>query len=252
MKPGWKFGWYRALAVGFATGEVVSFIEEHARALPGWLSAMRRAFSENDVAGVSGPATNLSSGTPKADAIHHLTYYNYSGIDQPTDVDFLPGQNSAYLRNVLIEARRALPTLLQVEPLLGAYLQINGKRQLFDPSVRWQHMSEDSVVLLMRGYFTINKVLGAELPAVRGWSRTIWTLRLLRIPLQPFVRIVKALLSIGRDMHAITLFLRNLPATVPIFAAGSAGQLVGMLFGEGDASCHFLNFELNCPRSLDK
>jgi hypothetical protein len=244
MRRGWTYGAFRALAAGLATGDIVAYSEEHSRALPGWLTAIRGAFGEK-VAGVSGPPAPITKGTAVGDAYFPLAYSSFFGITDRRDLDLLPGQNSAYSRKVLLSLGRRLPDLMKVESLIDYHLVREGWRLVFDPGIQWVHLSEAKLSELMYGYYTLNRTIGAELPGVLGWSHAVWLLRLLRLPLQPAARSVKMLAAMRSDPEAARRLVVVSPLALAVLCASALGQMIGMLFGEGHAGATFFDREMN-------
>lgn len=247
MLHGWSTGWWRALAVRVARGQVVAFVEEHARPLPGWLPALRKLFA-GGAAGVSGPPISANAGHPVGDLVQLVGYYPFLNIRETTDVPLLPGQNSAYRRDLLVETGALLPRLIATEPVLNYYLTSQGHRLVMDASVSWSHINETSLLGAARGHFLYNRILGADLGWIRHWSRTRRFLMFCRIPLQPFVRILKISYQIGRGGRSAGPFFRMLPAAFLVLSAGALGQARGMAFGRGSAEVEFLRSEINEDR----
>jgi hypothetical protein len=244
LRRGWTYGMFRAYGAVLARGSIVAFLEEHARAGAGWLEGLLATF-DTGVVGVGGVPSN---GNPQYDfskVVFLLYYRDFLALTQATDMELVPGHNSAYRRSVL----RSLPVeTLETEPTLAAAVLAGGGRLVVTPAVPWQHLNESHAGTLVPGFFAYGRLLGSSLPVSLGWSWAERIRRIARTPLTPPFRWLKLLRASWTNPELRRAVLMQTPAILLVESAQALGVAVGLLWGAGDAPRRFFDYELNARR----
>lgn len=244
LRRGWTYGWFRAYAVAIARGPILAFLEEHARAAPGWLDGLLAA-SEDGVAGVGGVPANGNPSSSFSKVAFLMYYRDFLTLKQATDTVALPGHNSAYRRSAL----SSLPiAAMETEAALNAAVRRDGGRLIVTPLAPWQHLNESSPWTLGPGFFAFGRLLGWSLAASLQLSVAARTRRLLRTPLTPPIRWLKLVRAGWPNPDLRRIVLRRTPAILLVESAQALGVALGLLRGAGDAPQRFFDYELNASR----
>jgi GT2 family glycosyltransferase len=248
MSPGSLFAHTRAAGVRLARAPVVAFLEEHARALPGWAAALIAAHRDPWV-GVGAEARCANPGIGRSDVIALLSYGYWFPPLARGETALLPGHNASFKRAALLALGPDLERLLTCDLVLHGALRRRGGRLLMEPAARFSHLSERGLRDFGRGVFFWYRCYG-DLRAREGrwpaWRRLAY---LVLAPAIPFY----FLLRFGRFLRRtrprqLPLLLRNAPFVLAVHACGAAGQVLGLLRGPGDAEARFSRYELEAPR----
>jgi hypothetical protein len=244
------FGQLRAEGVMLCRAPIVAFLEEHCRAMPGWARAITKAF-EGPWAAVGGEVHNGNPGIGVSNAVWLMNYERWLPPTFWRETRILPGHNTAYRRDVLLEQGDLLGGLLQSEPLLQWQLAQQGRRLLLDPAVKFAHINETQVSQIVKGYFWWNRHFGMMRAALYRWSTLTKALRVLVAPAVPWVRLLRLLGAIiRRSPHLLPIAARMTPAILVAHSAAVLGLTWGALFGSGGTEASFLDYELNGPRRM--
>jgi hypothetical protein len=234
----------RLVGIRAAGAPAVAFTETHAFPEARWAEALIERHREDWVA--VGPA--LVNGNPKRARswanilLDYGRFYAYPGRRDPEPCDDLPGHNSSYKRDALLELGDDLVPLMLVESALHAELCRRGGRLVLEPRARTRHVNVTRPWSVVRERWYSGRLYASarslHWPARRRLAYAgAW-------PLIAAVRLPRAL----RD--AERLGGRRLAArlTVP-FALGlavqSAAEAAGYLWGHGDSARGVVNIELH-------
>jgi GT2 family glycosyltransferase len=248
MAPGSFFARTRAEGVRQARAPVVAFLEEHARALPGWAAALIAAH-RGPWAGVGAEAHCANPGIGRSDVIALLSYgYWYPPLARG-EVELLPGHNASFKRDALLALGPELERLLTCDLVLHGALRARGGRLAMEPAARFAHLSERGLRSFGRGVFLWYRCYG-HLRAREG--RWPWWRRLAYLALAPAIPF-RFLLRYARFLrrtrpHQVGLLLRNAHFVLATHTCGAAGQALGLLLGPGDAEARFSRYELEAER----
>lgn len=255
VRPGIRhFGQLRAEGALVANAPIVAYLEEHARARPGWAATIVEAMASRPWAGIGGETYSHNPGLPIADAVW---LHNFAPHLPPgraiRPVRLLPGHNSAYRRDLLLGYGAELAMLLQCEILLNLRLSSAGWQLGFVPAMRWSHINESTLFSLLPAIFHWHRIFGAVRHQQLGWSRTTHARQLLKLPLTPLIRP----LNIGRTAlrhrpDLLGLYLRSLPTLWLICLTAAIGMAVGELLGLGNAVERFWYDETAAARPFDE
>src|SRR5947209_12203212 len=129
-------------AVRAARADVVVFTETHAFPFPGWAAALIAAHRHERCAAV-GPELINANPRPLSRANMLLDYGPFIADGQRDlgEVLDLPGHNSSYRRELLLDYGERLTQLLGFEAELHADLRRRGERMVLEPRARLSHVN---------------------------------------------------------------------------------------------------------------
>jgi hypothetical protein len=220
----------RARAIREASASVVAFAEDHCFPRPDWAEALIAAHQGPHAA--VGPAVyNANPETATSWADLYLGYGRWLGPGRRREVELLPGHNSSYKRDVLLNYGDELDQLMEAETVLLWDLRRKGHTLLFEPAARVEHINFSSFKVFIDVQWHLGRVFAATRAA--HWSLLRRVGYALAAPAIPFIRLshtVRAAASNGSSR-------RRLVATLPLIGAALlvdfAAQATGALFGAG-------------------
>ena len=220
----------RARAIREASANVVAFAEDHCFPRPDWAEALLAA--HNGPHAAVGPAVyNANPETAASWADLYLGYGRWLGPGRRGEVDLLPGHNSSYKRDVLLNYGSELDRLMEAETVLLWDLRRKGHTLLFEPAARVDHTNFSSFPIFIDVQWHLGRVFAATRAA--HWStvrRVAYALATPGIPLIRLSHTIRAALGNGSSK-------RRLAATLPLLGAALVVDLVaqatGALFGAG-------------------
>jgi len=239
----------QALAAGVRSAEapVVAFLEEHARALPGWGDALLNAH-RGPWAGVGCLVTPAAADNRLSAASSMLNDRLWRPGSPGGEAETIRGHNSAYKRGVLLDLEPKLVQWLEFEPLLHEHLRGMGFQLLVDPQARITHLNDTTIASTCRVYRTWNRALGPARGKFNGWGVLGRLGRIIALPAIPFWRTLVLAWAYRHDPPAFRQLLWLLPEILLIGACAAFGQSVGLLLGPGDGLKQFKDHELNADR----
>ncbi len=117
----------KAAGVRAARAPVVVFMEDHSYPDPGWAEALIQAHERGDFAAVGSVVLNANPATSGSWGCFLVYYGQYMRTLPPEKVRHLPGNQSSYRRELLLEYGPRLSDLLQAEIVLHHELLAKGK-----------------------------------------------------------------------------------------------------------------------------
>jgi glycosyltransferase involved in cell wall biosynthesis len=242
------FGEARAQGLREANSEVVAYLEEHCIALPGWAEALVDAHA-GPWAGVGGEIYNGNSGVGISDAIYLLGYSRWFPPALRGETVLLPGHNTSYKREQLLNYEGELSQLLIAEPILQWKLYRDGRKLFLEPRAKIMHLCETRFDSL-GAYFWWNRCFGGIRVAAFQWPRWKRALYAAMLPLRPWVQVFKLAAKIIRDRpQGLWTFMWNIPLIVLIEHLASLGIVLGTVLGTGKAEARFTTLELSHGRN---
>ncbi|MBN1667848.1 MAG: hypothetical protein JW862_12195 [Anaerolineales bacterium] len=252
QRPYRHYGDIRAEMVRQARGELIAFLEEHAFAHPGWLPAIIQAL-DGDWAGVGPEVHNPYPDVGISNATQLMNYTTWRHPAKRQVSELLPGQNSAYRRDVLLAFGDELGDLLLNEVLLQWDLNAQGYTLGIEPEMKCSHINEYSLRSICIGYFHWNRCFGENRARHYQWS---WPKRLafvLGLPAQPLLRAARIGLTLRRTYpQDMPQYWRSLPVILAAQACASAGIGLGILLGAGDSPQAFTTYEVSERRADER
>lgn len=221
-----------AAAVRQARAPVVVVAEDHSFPEPHWAEQLIRAH-EGPYAAV-GPA--IVNGNPEGLVSWvnlFCTHGAYTGWTAPFETSHLPGYNTSYKRQALLDLGAELGPLFNSEMLLCQRLVAAGHRLLLDPAARVRHLQWSYPLSLSVTQFICMRYYAATRSS--SWPRARRWLYCLASPLLPFLRLRQMLPDLLRARSAGDYWPQILPLLLFALGWGALGEAAGYALGEGGA-----------------
>ena len=234
----------RVAGVRAARAPVVAFVEDHSFPQPGWAEALVAAYREPWAA--VGPAVgnaNPDSAISWANLL--IEYAPWLDPKVPEVAEHLPGHNSSYRRELLMEYGDALEPMLESESILHWDLRARGFQLRLEPAARTLHMNYSTAPASMRLRFHGGRIFAAA--RARSWPITRRLAYGAAAPLIPAVRLRRILAQV-RGRHRATLPRNTFPALLMLLTCDAAGEMAGYFLGVGREAERAGKFEFHASR----
>lgn len=213
-----------------AAAPIVVLTEDHAFPEPGWAAALLARFQGPWVA--VGPTVRDATPHSMISAVDHLTGYGAWNEGVPGgEVEFLPGHNSAYRKDLLLKYGDALEGMLDAETVLHWDLRSNGHRLYLETDAVLVHMGFGRFRPWVIAQFNNGRVFAAR--RIGGWPLHRRIAYALASPAIPLVRLWRVLRMHGTPAWPDVPMIRFLPVLLVGLVLDGAGQMVAGLSGEG-------------------
>jgi hypothetical protein len=221
----------KAAGIRAATAPVVVMTEDHSLPDPAWAQALIDAHNRGWAA--VGPA--MANGNPQsliswADFI--IGYGPWFNPLAAGEVEDLPGHNSSYQRDLLLEYKDRLAELLGAESILHQELRTNGHRLYLEPAATTFHSNFTQITPWVPYLFYSGRLFAAQ--RANSWSimrRAVYSAGACLIPLVRLKRLVPGVRRSRPD-----LLPRVLAPLLFALVVDSVGQWLGYAFGAGQAA----------------
>jgi hypothetical protein len=239
-------GTIRTTAIRRARAPVVAFLEEHSRALPGYLVGIEEVFADGSVAAASGEIGNLNPGLGFTDAAHVMSFWRWSPpLERGWDADMVNSHNAVYRRAEII-GLDDLDALMESEIVLHWALKRQGRVLRIDPRLRITHLSEGTTRAIIKGYYLWHVSFGRTWASVDGWSAARRAMQVVGVPWWVFLRVKRMLAEVPPASRRV--LIRNLPGVIAAQSAAAVGLAVGCLGQDASAAARFTDYELDVDR----
>ncbi len=233
---GERFSRGRARAVGVheAMAPVVAFIEDHAYPASGWAEALLEAHAQ-PWAAVGPVIGNANPGTTMSWANLFILYGPWIEGTEGGISDDIPGENSSYKRNVLLDYGPELDSLLDgaQDSVMHRGLRARGHDLYLDPRAKVYHHNFESLPASVQEHFGCGRSF-AEARA-RSWPVLRRVLYAGGAPLIPLVRFRRIWKDIRRSGKSRDLLPGIIPALLLGLITGALGEMAGYALGPGNA-----------------
>lgn len=226
-------GSMRANAIRAASASIVAFAEDHCFPDREWAHALLRAHKEPHAA-VSPAFRNANPETvvSRADLLLGYGRWHAPGGRRRT-MPLLPGHNTSYKRDVLVEYGAKLDDLMETETLLLWDLRRRGHTLLFEPAASVEHTNFSAMSVWLDAQWHLGKVFASTRAAHWSWLRRV--LFSLATPLIPALRTAHVFGYGIANRLPITLLVGTYPAVVMGLVVDCVAQATGTLFGAGQS-----------------
>jgi hypothetical protein len=237
-----------ALAAGVrqASAPIVAFAESHAYPGPGWAERLIEAHRQP----WAGVAPMIGNANPETLVSWANLFIDYGRFVEPISggaVDYLPGHNSSYKRDLVLEYDSELEALMEAEILLHGALRMRGHELYLDSTIRTLHLNITRwASWLPERFYTGRRFAAARALGWPAWRRLLYALA---APLIPLIRLPRVL----RDIRGSTrddLLPAILPPIVVGLVVSAIGEGAGYALGAGDASVRLARMELHKVRHV--
>jgi len=219
-----------ALGIRHASAPIVALGEDHSFPQPGWAQALitthRQPWSAvGPVLRNANPRNKLS----RADML--IGYGPWLDPSPAGFVEYLPGHNSSYKREVLLEYGAGLEKMMEEETVLHWDLRAKGHKLYLEPAAKLAHTNFENPAQFVSMHFYGGRAFATSRARDGQWA---WPRRLLFAcgsPLIPLVRLWRILRSASRPGRPWSSALLVLPQLLLGLTVDGAGQMLGYLFG---------------------
>lgn len=223
-----------------ARAPVVVLAESHAFPGPGWAQALIAAHRQ------PWAAVGAVMGNANPGMISWANLFVDYGRCVETSVagitTYLPGHHTAYKRDILMQYDSQLEAVMDSEILLHWDMQAKGHQLHLEPAARVYHANISSLTAwLPERFYT-----GRRFAATRSqhWSVVKRLLYAGGSPLIPLVRVPRVLRDLGRSTFPRARWPFILPPLLIGLVVSAIGEMVGYVFGAGDATEQLAKMEL--------
>jgi hypothetical protein len=219
----------RAMAIRMASAPIVAFCEDHCYPFPDWAEALLAAHRESHAA--VGPAFYNANPSTTSWADLYIGYGRWLAPGQRRELALLPGHNTSYKRNLLLEFGGDLDRLMEAETMLLWDLRRKGHTLLMEPAVRVLHTNFAHPRVFLTAQWHLGRVFGAV--RAEKWHSARRVAYAIASPAIPLIRLGHVSRTVLESRLPIGQFIVSLPMMVSGLIADAAGQACGALFGPG-------------------
>lgn len=246
----WKVvevGKLKSIGQGYAAGirqanaPIIALTQDHAFPDNKWAELFIAAHQQHWAA--VGP--EISNGNPNTMISWADFYISYGEWAHPAPsgvVRHLPGHNSSYKRDILIEFETELEELLEAESIFHRRLKSHGYELMLESGTCTQHINYATWKLWMRKrYYQGRQFMSTW---AESWSRLRRLLLMLASPLVICLRLWRLQRHIcrGKDFR---FFICLIPVLVLGLVAESAGHVHGCVAGRGNCAELMIGYEFD-------
>lgn len=237
----------RAAGARAARASVVVFAEDHSFPAPDWAAALIAAHRA-DWAAVGPAIRNANPGTIVSWADLFIGYGPWLAPGRAGVRDYLPGHNSAYKRERLLEYGDSLGDMMEAETVLHWDLRRRGFRLYFEPAATTAHTNFG----LWSSWLSVMRMHGRLFAATRArdWPLARRASFAIASPLIPVVRFIRTIRDVLGSGTPWTLVARAAPALAVGVTMDGVGQMLGYALGVGNARQRCASFEANRDRHV--
>jgi hypothetical protein len=164
-------------------------------------------------------------------------------------VSHLPGHNSSYKREILLQYGDQLETMMEAESLLHWDLRSRGYQLYLEPAAKVAHTNFARLSAWVEVQFHAGRVFGAD--RARDWGLSKRLLYGIASPLIPLVRLQRILGELYQRRQ-YRLMVRVLPMLLLGLGLDGLGQMLGYAVGMGDSLQKVSEFEFHRDRYTTK
>lgn len=241
----------RAWAAGIrgASAPIAVLGEDHSFPEPGWAEALLRAHQQ-DWAVVGPVVRNANPATLMSWADYFLGYGPWQDPSPAGEREHLPGHNSSYKRDILLQYGCRLESMMEAESVLHWDLRRNGYRLWLEPASKTRHVNFTRLRSWIAACFQAGRKFAGFRADNEKWPRARRLLFGAASPLIPFVRYRRiAADSLGHG-RSTGKFLAATPWLLFGLGVDAAGQMMGSVFGAGTAQDKLMCFEFQRYRHV--
>lgn len=236
-----------AAGIRAARAPVVALCEDHAFPDTGWAEALLEAH-RGAWAAVGPVIRNANPDTLVSWADLLVAYAPWLDPAPAGPREHLPGHNSSYKREILLEYGAELVTMMASESVLHWDLRRRGHKLYLEPGAKTAHTNFSLLTSWLRSKFYSGRVFAAS--RSRAWPLSQRLAYAAASPLIPLVRVLKIIRDARNARQPAALLLRVLPVMSAGLAVSAAGELAGYGFGPGNAVRQLSDFEFHRTRHL--
>jgi glycosyltransferase involved in cell wall biosynthesis len=237
----------RAVGIRRASAPIVALVEDHVFPARDWAEALVKTH-QGPWAAVGPVMANANPHSLVSWANLLIEYAPWLDPSSGGIADHLPGHNSTYKRQVLLDYGDQLEAMLEVESVLHWDLRAKGHQLYLESKARTFHQNFSSPLPSLSLRFQGGRLFASSRARPWPiWRRVLYAGGAPLIPLVRSLRIVRELYRPGRPRH---LLPRVLPALMAGLIVDGVGEMVGYAFGPGQAMARLSDMEFHRHRYL--
>lgn len=238
----------RATAICATTAPIVALTEDHSFPEPMWAEALIQAHRQ--AWAVVGPtAINANPASATSWANFAIEYAEWMDPAPGGVAAHLPGHNSAYKREVLLQYGDALGQWLDAESVLHWDLRAKGYALYLEPSAKIRHWNFSRLLPSLSLRFDCARLFACA--RARQWSFFHCLVYIGGAPLIPLVRLFRILRALLRPQRRVNGILRFLPSMLLLLTFAAVGEAVGYAFGDDGVSQRMADLDFHRERFLN-
>jgi hypothetical protein len=211
----------RAAGARAAAAPYVAIAETHAFPQPGWARGIVSRLDEGWAA--VGPRITPGNPVRKAAAMTVFDYGRWMS-GPPGPWPDIPGHNSAYRRDVLLDALARMPDGMDAETLLQGEIRAAGGRLYLDMGICVAHLNVEEHGAASREWRTFSRVYAARRAA--RWGRLRRAIYTVGSPFLPVIRFARLVRSARRGGYLGSL-LRGIDMIWVSLVSSAFGEMLG-------------------------
>ena len=225
-----------------ARAPIVVLAEDHCFPPPHWAATLIDAH-KSDYAAVCPAIGNGNPDSAISWANFSLTFLEWFAPEQSHEVDYAPGHNTSYKRDILMQYSDNLAYWFNPERVLHYDLRAKGYRLLLDARVTVSHVN----ISVLGGYvghsFYGGRIFGDS--RSKHWGIINKLGHTLGAPLVPVLRAMRIIQTLNTPQkRAQAQLMRAFRYILLGLCCHAVGEVVGYWVGMGDANDHYSNYEL--------
>jgi hypothetical protein len=236
----------RAAGIKAARGSVIAMTEDHCFPAPGWAEALIDRHKE-PWTGVGSVFCNANPRTAVSWANFLIEYGEWADPISPGPTNHIPGHNSSYKRDALLEYGSGLADFLEAESPMQWDMMNRGHTFCMEPGAKMFHLNFSVFGRSIPLRFNGGRLFAAN--RAHEWSLMRRLSYCLLSPLIPLVRVGRVLRAANRIGQS-KLTLRVLPTLCIMLGFDGLGEMVGYLAGSGSAMQRLSDMEFHRERFL--
>lgn len=248
FEPIERMGPAKAAGIQHARADLIVQLEDHAYPRPGWARALLEAWREGTWSAVAPVMANANPASGTSWANLFVGYGRWVAPSRSGERAALPGHNSAFGREVLVELGDRLGNDLDEDWRLFHRLSAEGHRFYLtaDAVVEHQNISNRRAAMVLR--YQHGRLTAAQ--RSRSWSTTKRLAHVLATPLIPMIRFRESWGHVRDSGVDASVRLKVLPSLLFLVLVGGVAEGVGYALGEGDAPRRKADLEHDRSRHL--
>jgi GT2 family glycosyltransferase len=222
-----------AAGIRKATAPIVALAEDHAFPDPNWAAALIMAHQAHWAA-VGPQVQNANPESAISWADYLMGYGPWIAPARAGEIEHLPGHNSSYKRDILMEYGAELEVMLAAESVLHWHLRSNGHRLYLEPTASIAHVNFDRFGSWLPALFYSARIFAAT--RSRTWS---WRRRLFYTGAAPFIPAIRLLRiraqvkKLTRHREPASIPAGFLPVVIVGLLTSALGEMIGYATGAG-------------------
>jgi len=236
-----------AKGVREATAPIVALAEDHCFPDPDWAEHLIEAHQQSWA--VVGPV--LRNANPQNSVSWADMLIAYSPWLDPTPsgvVNFLPGHNSSYKRDILLTYGEQLENMMEAETLLHWDLRAKGYQLYLESKAKASHTNFGQLKIWLGVQFSCGRLFASDRATSQQWSIGKRLLYMGASPLIPLVRLWRIWQQL-QQRQLQSLFSLKLLLTLSLgLIIDGIGQGIGYVFGTGNSANNLSKFEFHRDR----